>query len=177
MVSSWYLMVPYGTIWYRVDTICGSAKTIAPPPIRCLYATYTQLYARPIRLKYTPDSPIRSLYVRLYAGPYTPEYCFAWCWPPCSLQKRSSKMLPHLCKKCCHPITDLNASGHSFPLSVRPTIRPSHHPSIFPVFIAPFSYTPTYTSAIRRYTLYIRPIRRYTLPIRRNTPGYTQPIR
>ena len=123
-------------------------------PIRRLYATYTQLYAKPIRPKYTPDSPIRSLYVRLYAGPYTPEYCFAWCWPPCSLQKRSSKMLPHLCKKCCHPITDLNASGHSFPLSVRPTIRPSHHPSIFPVFIAPFSYTPTYTSAIRRHTLF-----------------------
>ena len=137
-------------LWYHM-WLCRNCR---PPPIRRLYATYTQLYARPIRPKYTPDSPIRSLYVRLYAGPYTPEYCFAWCWPPCSLQKRSSKMLPHLCKKCCHPITDLNASGHSFPLSVRPTIRPSHHPSIFPVFIAPFSYTPTYTSAIRRYTLF-----------------------
>ena len=34
------------------------------------------------------------------------------------------------------------------------TIRASHHPSIFTVFIAPFSYTPTYTSAIRRHTLF-----------------------
>ena len=119
----WYLMVPYGTLWYHMvpyGTICGSAETVGPP----LYAAYTQpirsytpdLYAA----TYTPDSPIRSLYVRLYAGPYTPEYCFAWCWPPCSLQKRSSKMLPHLCKKCCHPITDLNASGHSFPLAETP---------------------------------------------------------
>ena len=134
----WYHMVPYGTIWYQMvsyGTIwyhmvpkwyhmvpyVALPKVSAPPhPIRRLYATYTQLYARPIRPKYTPDLPIRSLYVRLYAGPYTPEYCFAWCWPPCSLQKRSSKMLPHLCKKCCHPISDLNASGHSFPLAETP---------------------------------------------------------
>ena len=130
----WYLMVPYGTLWYHMVPLWYHKGAIMVPlwyhmwlcrncgrvPIRRLYATYTQLYARPIRPKYTPDSPIRSLYVRLYAGPYTPEYCFAWCWPPCSLQKRSSKMLPHLCKKCCHPITDLNASGHSFPLADTP---------------------------------------------------------
>ena len=148
-------------------------RNCRPSPIRRLYATYTQLYARPIRPKYTPDSPIRSLYVRLYAGPYTPEYCFAWCWPPCSLQKRSSKMLPHLCKKCCHPITDLNASGH--PPAVRPSDRPTIHR---------FSLSSSLPSAIRRpirplyaATCCLRPIRCYTLPIRRYTPGYTQPIR
>ena len=107
-----YHMVPYGTICHM--WLCRNCRRV---PIRRLYATYTQLYARPIRPKYTPDSPIRSLYVRLYAGPYTPEYCFAWCWPPCSLQKRSSKMLPHLCKKCCHPMTVLNGFGGSAPLA------------------------------------------------------------
>ena len=155
----WYLMVPYGTIWYHMVPYGTTWYHMVPygtigyhmwlcqnhrqPFIRRYMPAIRSLYVSLYAATYTPDSPIRSLYVRLYAGPYTPEYCFAWCWPPCSLQKRSSKMLPHLCKKCCHPITDLNATIR---LSVRPTIRPSHHPSIFPVFIAPFSYTPTYTS-------------------------------
>ena len=129
-----------------------------PPPYTQLYATYTQLYVRAIRPKYTPDSPIRSLYVRLYAGPYTPEYCFAWCWPPCSLRP-----------------SDL--------LSIRPSGCPSVRPSDRPT-IHRFSLSSSLPSAIRRpirplyaATRCLRPIRRYTLPIRRYTLGYTQPIR
>ena len=98
-------------------------KPSAPPPIRRYTPAIRSLYVSLYAATYTPDSPIRGLYVSLYAGPYTPECCFEWFWPPFSPQKQSST-----------------------------PFRPSHRPSIFPVFIAPLQlYADIYVRLLFRY--------------------------